>query len=325
MIEIALILVHFNAEAETRACLTSLKDIKTKDLKVSVIVLDNGSKEVLSISPKAMPANTVILRSDSNLGFPQGNNLAIEHALKHGQPTYIVLLNNDTIVDSKFLQELVKTAQSHPTAGMVSPKIYFAPGREFFPESYTKEQKGNVIWYAGGGVDWANLDAFHHGVDELDRGQFDRQVISDFATGCCVLIPTAVLGRVGLLDPRYFLYLEDVDLSLRIREAGYDLVFSPNAKIWHVNAGSSGGAGSPLHTYYQTRNRLFFFLKYAHLCPWFVTPHTLRQRVTFFAQKIWYQFFVLRFAVRLLFNKEAMIQRGVLDFALGKMDKQSVF
>jgi GT2 family glycosyltransferase len=114
-------------------------------------------------------------------------------------------------------------------------------------------------------IDYANFDAFHIGVDEVDRGQFEEERQVEFVTGCCMLIRREALQQLGMFDVRYFLYLEDVDLSVRFRRGGYELWFCPGSKIWHVNAGSSGGAGSALHVYYQTRNRLFFFFKYAAL------------------------------------------------------------
>src|SRR5579859_855902 len=262
MPHVAILIVHYNAEVETRACLQSLRKIRKTNLTVSIVVVDNGSKEPLQISEKEQPPKTTILRSDSNLGFTDGNNLALKFALEHGSPDYVLLLNNDTTVAPDFLEELVKSAETNPRAGIITPKIFFSPSKEFHHESYTSDQRGKVFWYAGGSIDWPHFDAFHRGVDEVDRGHFDAQKDSEFATGCCALIPKKIIDKVGFFDSRYFLYLEDVDLSLRVLLAGYKIVFCPTAQIWHENAGSSGGSGSTLHQYYQTRNRLFFFSKY---------------------------------------------------------------
>ena len=263
MPQVAIIIVHYNSDAETRACLESLKHVKTDAAEFSVVVVDNGSKEVFDAPKSQQPVRTVILRSDTNLGFTSGNNLGIEHAFANFNPDYICLLNNDTTVDPAFLNHLVSCLEKNTQAALVTPKIYFSPGREFHTESYTKADRGKVIWFAGGSVSWDDFRAFHRGVDEVDYGQFDQVQSTEFATGCCMLIRRSVLEQFGLFDPRYFLYLEDVDLSLRFRHAGYELLLCPDAKIWHVNAGSTGGAGSPLQTYYQTRNRLFFFSKFS--------------------------------------------------------------
>src|SRR5260221_548573 len=225
MFQVAIILVNYNSEKETRECLQSLRKIHKKDLQISTIIVDNGSKDPLDLPEKEQLAKTFVLRSDTNLGFTSGNNLGIRYALEHGNPDYFLLLNNDTTVDPDFLEELIRCSQKNPEAGMITPKIYFSEGREYHDESYTAQERGKIFWYAGGTVDWRNLDAFHRGVDELDRGQFDTQHQSDFATGCCVLIPRAVLEKIGVLDKKYFLYLEDVDWSMRAREAGYTILF----------------------------------------------------------------------------------------------------
>jgi GT2 family glycosyltransferase len=303
MAHVSVVIVHYNSEKETRDCLASLKQIQKDDLSLSVVVVDNGSKEQLVIGEDNMPKKTTILRSDANLGFTSGNNLGISHAVKNDNPDYILLLNNDTTVDPSFLIELVQASQAREKLGVMVPKIYFSPEREFHKESYTPDQIGKVLWYAGGSLDWRNLDAFHRGVDEFDRGHFNHQSESDFATGCCILIPREVLEKVGMFDDKYFLYLEDVDLSIRIQKAGYPIYFCPSAVIWHKNAGSSGGSGSALHQYYQTRNRLYFYWKYGQ----FRT-----------------QFTAAKYAARLLKSGTSIEKRAVLDWVMGRMGKQAI-
>jgi GT2 family glycosyltransferase len=317
MPHVAIVIVNYNGEADTRECLLSLKKSHKKDFTTSITIVDNGSKDPLHLPEDFLPAQTEIVRSASNLGFTSGNNLGIRYACEHYDPDYILLLNNDTVVDPDFLIHLVECAEQNPKVGMVTPKIYFAPGREFHADSYTPEQKGKVFWYAGGSIDWPNLDAFHRGVDELDHEHFDQQKESDFATGCCVLIPRKVLDRIGLFDARYFLYLEDVDLSIRIRQAGYILAFCPLSKIWHINAGSSGGAGSALHQYYQTRNRLFFFLRY----------NGVRYRVKGFSGLMTFaraQWNVLRYGFHLILHGNNIERRATLDCFFFRMGKQTI-
>jgi GT2 family glycosyltransferase len=322
MTSVAIIIVHFNTEAETKDCLDSLHHLKRNGLNVHTYVLDNGSKEQLAVPESTLPPNTKIIRSDANLGFTNGNNLAISVAIKEVEPEYIVLLNNDTTVSPDFLQKLVAVAKADPKAGMIVPKIYFSEGLEYQKESYSSEQKGKVLWFGGGSIDWANLDAFHRGVDEVDRGQFDQRQDTQFATGCCVLIPRSVLDRAGMLDPRYFLYLEDVDWSLRIYEAGYELRFVPEAVIWHKNAGSSGGSGSPLHKYYQTRNRLFFFFKYAHLK---YRSSGTRLSIKNVLQLLWFYVRVIKLGFVQLTSSDPILRRAAADWMIGRMGKQPVF
>lgn len=261
MDHISIVIVNYNSERDTLDCLRSLQDIKVKDVEYQILIVDNGSKEPLEI-PKDLNLKVELVRSESNLGFTGGNNLGIRYALDNYNSDFILMLNNDTYIDAHFLQKLYEAALEHPEQGLICPKIYFARGNEFHKASYKPQDKGNVLWYGGGSIDWPNVLCFHRGVDEIDRGHLDRQTTSDFATGCCILARREVLEKIGLFDERFFLYLEDVDLSLRTKEIGYEIGFCSASKVWHKNAGSSGGAGSPLHQYYQTRNRLLFAFKH---------------------------------------------------------------
>lgn len=257
---ISIIIVHYNTEKETTDCLRSLEKVVVDGFTHDIFVVDNGSQVPYEYQGRL--ENVSVLRSESNLGFTGGNNLGIHAAIERKNSDYVVLLNSDTIVHPKFLYDLLQHAVHHPRAGMISPKIYFAEGKEFFKNDYEKDQKGNVLWYAGGSIDWQHLVAFHRGVDEVDRGQFKHQLMSDFATGCCLFIRREVLEKIGLFDKNYFLYLEDVDLNIRIQHFGYEIHYCDTAKVWHINAGSTDGSGSIIHTYYQTRNRLHFFYEY---------------------------------------------------------------
>jgi GT2 family glycosyltransferase len=145
----------------------------------------------------------------------------------------------------------------------VSPKIYFYPEREFHQDAYTKEERGKVVWYAGGLIDWENVYAYHRGVNEVDHGHFNTPEETMFATGCCIGVRAEVIREVGKLNQDYFFGLEDLEWSMRVKAAGYTIWYQPDAVIWHKNAGSSGGSGSEIHQYYQTRNRLLFGMRYA--------------------------------------------------------------
>ena len=107
--------------------------------------------------------------------------------------------------------------------------------------------------------------ASHRGVDEVDQGQYDNSEETDFITGCCMLIKREVVEQVGFLDNNLYLYLEDLDYCMRVKQAGCKLVYEPTAKLWHKNASSSDKPGSKLHQYYQTRNRLIIGMRYASI------------------------------------------------------------
>lgn len=302
MENISIIVVDYNSHKDTLECLESLKKIKKSKYKCSIIVVDNGSIKPLELPTRLKEKHVDLLRSESNLGFTGGNNLGIKHAIEDRNADYVLLLNNDTTVHPDFLKAMMSCLQSEVNIGAVGAKIYFSKGREFH-KGYSADQKGRVLWYAGGSLDWQHLVAFHRGVDEVDRGQFDQQSQTDFITGCAMLMPVSVLDRVGLLDEDYFLYLEDVDLSLRIANAGYVLKFCPEAVVWHKNAGSSGGVGSIIHQYYQARNRIAFGLKYLY------------------PKRRWQ---LIRIMLQLFFFGEDIHKRAVKDAIFKNMGKQPV-
>ncbi|MGH7245988.1 MAG: glycosyltransferase family 2 protein [Candidatus Levyibacteriota bacterium] len=264
MKKITVVTVNFNSEKETHNLLNSLKNVVLKKFDLSVIVIDNASTIPFVLSKEEEKQSIQLFKTEKNLGFSGGYNMGIKNALEN-EADYVVVLNNDTVVDPECFDAMLQTAEEYTTCGIVVPKIYFAKNHEFHKDRYKESEKGKVIWYAGGFMDWANVFSKHKGVDEVDTGQYDTEEKIDFATGCCMFIPKSVLEKVGMFDDKLFLYFEDADLSQRVLRRGLDIIYNPKAVIWHVNAASGGGSGSSLHDYYLTRNRMVFGLRYAPL------------------------------------------------------------
>lgn len=257
---VSIIILNYNGTKDTFACLESIQKLQVIGYKLQVVVVDNGSKEKLKVKNEKCK----VIRSEENLGFSGGNNVGIRYALEQGAD-YIIILNNDTQVDKNLVEELLEVAESDKKIGIVVPKIYFAKGHEFHKSRYKETDRGKVIWYAGGNMDWNNIIGFHRGVDQVDHGQFEKTESTDLATGCCMMVRREVLENVGLFDEAYFLYYEDADLSIRVKKAGYKIMYVPKALLWHLNAGSAGGSGSSLQDYYISRNRLLFGMRYVPL------------------------------------------------------------
>jgi GT2 family glycosyltransferase len=262
MSKIATLILNYKGLSDTIDCLESLSNIDSKGFNHKVFVVDY-SKENQFDQIKSKFPNIQVFRQEKNLGFAAANNYLIKKAQDWGTD-YVHLLNNDTLVSKDFLITLYQYLEHEPKVGAVSPKIYFAKGYEYYKDKYEKKDLGKVIWYAGGKIDWDNVYGSHIGVDEVDHGQFDKTTDTDFFSGCCVLIRADVLDKIGGFDPKYFLYWEDTDLSMRIKKDGYCIKYLPTAHIWHKNAGSSG-VGSSLHDYFLSRNRLYFAHRYANL------------------------------------------------------------
>jgi len=262
MKKVFVVVLHFKGREFTRQCLLSLQQLETTGFSVKIVIIDNHSPQPIADFKPDFP-NIVFLKNKKNLGFAEGNNVGLKLALEK-QADYVLILNNDTTVDRNLLSELVRETKKDGKIGIIAPKIYFAPGYEYHQSRYKPSEQGRIFWYSGGKIDWQNVLCSHRGVDEVDKGQYDKQEETDFASGCAMFVKRKVFEKIGLFDKRYFLYLEDVDFCQRAKQAGFKIIYHPKAKVWHFNA-SSSQVGGALHDYYITRNRLLFGLKFAPL------------------------------------------------------------
>lgn len=251
-----IVIVNWDGKDHTLACLQSLGAISYTNCRI--VVVDNGSSDgSVSAVRSAFPAVTV-LGLERNLRFAGGTNKGIRYALDRGAEQ-ILILNNDTTVDSGFLRALVARLQSDARIGMVGPKIYY-------------QDDPDRIWFAGGSVSFWTGTMHHIGIRETDRGQYDEARDIAYASGCCILARRSIVEMVGLLDESFFMYTEDADWCMRVRRAGYRIVYEPGAKIWHKLSVSAGGHLS----WYKMKNKFLsnfrFFGRYARWYQWLVFP-----------------------------------------------------
>lgn len=299
MLKVSLIILHFLDKKATLDCLNSIRKLNIKDFILQTILVNNNPKEELGDLKKDFKGISLI-RAQSNLGYAGGNNLGIKQALGD-EADYLFMVNNDTILEKNSLLRLIEVGNSNIRSGILGPKIYFAPGFEFHKNRYKKSERGRVLWYAGGIMDWKNVIGRHRGVDEVGDGQYEKIEETNFVSGCAMLVKKEVFEKIGPLDENYFLYYEDNDFCQKAKKAGFKILFVPKAVVWHKNAGSSR-VGSPLHDYYITRNRLLFGMHWA----------PLRAKLA-----------LLRESLRLLFIGRTWQKRGVVDFYLGRFGKGS--
>jgi GT2 family glycosyltransferase len=179
------------------------------------------------------------------MGYARGNNVGLDYVLKE-EPDYVLLLNNDVVLDVCCLRHLVLAAEQYPVAAFLGPKVYHRedPAR---------------IQSAGAMLDklWRS---HQRGLDTVDSGQFDISAEVDYVIGAAVLVRASVLDRIGLLDPDFFLYREDVDWCLRARRLGYRTLYVPEARVWH-RSHHVREEELPRITYYMTRNSLMLIAK----------------------------------------------------------------
>lgn len=298
MTKIVTLILNYNGQKDTLNCLKSLQSLNIpRSVSHEVVVVDNNSADESVQLIKSKFPQAKIIENSQNSGFTGGNNLGTKYAC-HQKATWIMLLNNDVLVDPDLLVNLYKSTQKHPRGLIFSPKIYFAANREFHHDRYTPSQRGHVIWYAGGQIDWKNLIISHRGVDEVDQSQYDQEIPISVATGCAMLVHKDLWQNCRLFDDRFYLYYEDTDLCLRASKIG-ELWYVPSAFLWHLNSGSSG-AGSSLHDYFLTRNRLLLGEKYA----------SLRTKVA-----------LIKESIKLYFSGRPYQKQGVKDYYLRRFGR----
>ena len=163
--KVALITVNYNGKEDTLELLESLTKLRTPNSELRTIVVDNASSDgSVAAIHKAFP-EVDILQTGKNLGFAGGYNKGLEYARVWGAD-YFLLINNDCLIkEENLITELLRTLKANPKAGLVSPKIYFAPGFEFHKDRYQEKDLGKVIWFAGGEFDWDNIGNINRCID----------------------------------------------------------------------------------------------------------------------------------------------------------------
>jgi GT2 family glycosyltransferase len=294
-------ILDYNQEKDTLSCLHSLDQLVTDNFTLEIIVIDNYPKATFSLGKEKFRHPITLIKTSENKGFSGGHNIGIKKALAM-EADYVIVLNNDTRVDKNLVKELVNASRMDKKRGAIVPKIYFEKGHEYHKDRYKAQELGKVLWYAGGEMDWNNINGSHRGVDEVDTGQFDTPSTTGLITGCCVLFPRHVLEKTKGFDDRYFLYYEDADLNERIKSLDLCIWYQPTAVLWHINAGATGGSGSVLQDYFISRNRMLFGMSYARL----------RTKVA-----------LVRESLRLLKSGREWQKKGVKDYYLGKFGRGS--
>jgi GT2 family glycosyltransferase len=235
-----IILLTWNRWEDTETCLQSLLSVVNEHTRV--LVVDNGSTDGTPDKIRRWFPRFEVHENGNNLGFPAGNNVGIRHALAEGAD-YVILLNNDTVVDRGFAEELVAAARRNPSAGMINSLIFF-------------HDRPGFVWFAGGDISTWTGRSRHAGYLQADRGQFTGDVPIERPCACSLLLTRPFLETVGLMRETLFLYGEEIDWMLRARRLGFQCVLATRSKVWHKVSSSTKTAPHPVFLYYSTRNML---------------------------------------------------------------------
>ena len=233
MPRLSIVVLCWNDQAVIHDAIRSIYD-RTRAVDFEIIVSDNGSKEgCVEGIRKAFPyPNLRVVENKANLGFARGNNAGIAMA----QGEYVLILNPDTIVHEAALDKLIRFADRHPEGGAFGCRVLYPDGR-YQPSAMVAPTVGR--W-------WIRAFGLHHlgrlssiflsGAYYGWRGDTERDI--DWQSGCCVMVRGSLLKALGGFDPQFFYQNEEVDLCKRVWEAGYKVLFTPQAEITHLGGQS---------------------------------------------------------------------------------------
>jgi GT2 family glycosyltransferase len=216
---VAVVIVTYNSERHVDACFESLRRVDRSGIELRIIVVDNGSRDRTVARVRERYPEVTVVEAGSNLGFAAGNNVGIERALRDGAE-FVYLLNPDTEVTAAFLLEALAVMERLPDAGAVQSLLLLSS----HPDRINTA--GNVIHFLGFGYCGLYLRPRESAPTE--------PVAIAFASGAASLFRAAALRAAGLFDAELFLYQEDLDLSWRVRLAGYDILLAPRSVVFHA-------------------------------------------------------------------------------------------
>ena len=289
---ISIVTLNYNGSKETLKLLKSLQEQSDKNFEIIVIanaseeadfaVLQNGINQLIHITT----SHVVMIRNSENLGFSGGNNVGIRQAIENGSD-WVTFLNNDTWVEREFMERL-KAVLGVKNGVVGIPLI-----------------EGDRVAYCGK-LQWLKPTLQHI---------YSRFQIPDsrfYAVGGAIAVHKDVLGKIGPLDEKYFLYFEDADFSVRARRAGFNIDIADNLTAHHHTSSSTKKLGSPLLLRYHYRNALYFNRKNGPLyIKLFVWPWSW---VIIVKQ-------LVKLAVRKNVDQSRAILEGVMDFYKNKYGK----
>jgi len=246
---VAVIVLNYNGKDVTLLTLSSL--VETDYPAYDVVVVDNGSTDgSFEVIAEAYPG-VVQLRVEENRGISYGLNHGIAYALDHGY-AYLLVCNNDIEVAPDALRVMVEAMEEDPGIGCVGPKTYYHGDRE-------------RLWSAGGVLRFLESVTRERGMNELDRGQYDRDGEVDYVNGCAMLKRREAVEATGLWDPTYYPGIEDADWCVRMKRHGYRCHYVHRARVWHM-VSASIGVYKPGRTFHTGRSQAIFVRRYAR--PW---------------------------------------------------------
>lgn len=279
--ELMIVFVNYHAVKVLEECLCSLSHQTYTDFEVKIVDHAPGMKEftqIQEISKKYLDTFPItLLKPHHDLYFAGGNNFAI----RHSKNSFFLLLNSDTELEPDSLAKIMTYMKQHPRVGMLCPKLL---------NFYDKRR----FWYAGAYVNPRDPKfTYHFGINQIDRGQFDKITTTAYACGCALFVSRAAIEKAGLMDEIFFCYTEECDWNYTVREKGFQIVYFPKTTIYHKVPLTSDrrflrDRKSPFESYLYARNQIIFMLKHFSIADFFsfFFLHAIRKPITEFLYAI---------------------------------------
>jgi GT2 family glycosyltransferase len=240
------ITLNWNGKELLDDCLSSLLAMDYPNFKV--IMVDNGSQDDSVSYVKSKFQEVEILENGANLGYSEGFNVGLDYAFNQIGSDYVMVINNDVKVDKHVLAELVKVAETDEKIGFVTGKVYYFDSPDILQSVGKKYDP--VLWNGG-----------HIGNQEKDIGQYEEICERYFADDIYTLINSKLYKEIGGYDVTFRFQSEEYDWQARAKEAGYKIMYTPYAKIWHKDS-MTIGKRSAFKAYYDSRNPMLIILKH---------------------------------------------------------------
>ena len=250
MLDLSVVILNWNVRDLLQQCLKSLTTAHDP-FSTEVIVVDNASSDDSVAMMRAEFPDVRLVVNTTNRGYAGGNNDGIAAATRR----YVLILNPDTQAVGDALSTLATYADAHPDVGVVAPQLLNADGsvqssRRRFPTLMTALFESTWLQpIAPRGV----LRDYY----VLDRADDETQEV-DWAVGACLLVRRQVIQQVGALDEEFFMYSEEMDWCRRIQQAGWRIVYLPQAQVIHHMGKSSDQVVAQRHIYFQTSKVRYF-------------------------------------------------------------------
>lgn len=288
---VGVVIVNHNLKDSLRETLESFKKANYPNLQI--VVSDNASKDGSQEMVRKLFPDVLLLAHETEQGYARAASLGM--AALSDKTKYIFSTTNDVIVDPEMLNVLVDYAEKNPKAGVLGAKIYFF-------------DRPDILWSAGGRVNPLHGHSYHFGWERKDGPSYNRVRECDYVTGCGYLLRSEVLRKIGYFKEDLIFYSEDADLCYRFHEAGYKVLFIPDAKMWHKTS-TTLAKNRPVQLHYSTRNGLYLIQ---------------RHRIGWYPLSLWVHLWLVSPFKMLLFavigrpKNSLGIWRGIRDWRRGK-------